>query len=145
MGPSRLLAVGLAASWSAGLVLTLLWFNTARVFDWRFGLAAALVLMAGGAAWHSWKNSPVGQLAWDGEGWRWESESYQSGVAGQQVSVMADFQRVVLVRLENQAHASLWLLLEQQAMPERWMDLRRALYSPRKPPSQTSLRTAAHP
>lgn len=138
-----MLAVVLAGFWSAGLVLTLLWFNTARVFDWRFGLAAALVLIAGGVAWYSWKNSPSGQLAWDGQGWRWESVSYQSGVAGQNVSVLADFQCVILVRLENQAHASLWLLLEQQAMPERWMDLRRALYSPCKQSSQAALHTAA--
>lgn len=134
----------LAGFWSAGLVLTLLWFNTARVFDWRFGLAAALVLIAGGVAWYSWKNSPNGQLAWDGQGWRWESASYQSGVAGQNVLVLADFQRVILVRLENQAHASLWLLLEQQAMPERWMDLRRALYSPCKQSSQAALHASAN-
>lgn len=138
-----MLAVVLANFWSAGLVLTLLWFNTARVVDWRFGLAAALVLLAGGVAWYSWKNSPIGQLAWDGQGWRWESTSYQSGVAGQNVSVLADFQHVILVRLENQAHASLWLLLEQQAMPERWMDLRRALYSPGQQSSQGALRTVA--
>lgn len=138
-----MLATVLAGFWSAGLILTLLWFNTARVADWRFALAAALVLIAGVAAWFNWKNSPNGQLAWDGQSWRWDSASYQSGVAGQNVSVLADFQRVILVRLENQAHASLWLLLEQRAMPERWMDLRRALYAPGQQSSQAALRAVA--
>lgn len=132
LGHSRLLAGVLLAFWSAGLALTLLWFNTHPVFDWRFALAFTLVLLAGMAAWRGWKNSPKGQLAWDGEAWRWESVSYQSGVAEQTLSLVADFQRVMLVRMENQAQASIWLLLEQQAMPERWMDLRRALYSPGK-------------
>ena len=138
LGRSRLLASVLLTFWGAGLALTLLWFSVAQVFDWRFSLAFALVLLAGLSALRGWKNSPSGQLAWDGECWHWESVSYQSGVAEQTVSVVADFQRVILVRTENQAHASMWLLLEQRAMPERWMDLRRALYSPRRTTASAS-------
>lgn len=137
-----MLAGVLLAFWGAGLALTLLWFNLAQGVDWRFALASALILLTGLAALRGWKNSPSGQLAWDGEYWHWESASYQSGVADQSVSVVADFQRVMLVRMENQAHASMWLLLEQHAMPERWMDLRRALYAPRDTASD-SVSTAA--
>lgn len=98
-------------------------------------LAIMAVLLAGTAARASWVRLPVGQLAWDGDVWRWESAGYQAGIAEHEVSVVADFQRNLLLRLENQAHASMWLWLEQSALPERWLDLRRAVYSPHKKPS----------
>ena len=132
LGQSRLLAGILASFWSAGAAVTLLWFGTLRAADWRLAVSAALVILAGIAAWRGWKNSPTGQLAWDGDCWHWQSVSYQSGLSEQKISVLADFQRVVLVKIENQAHASMWLLLEQTSMPERWLDLRRALYSPQR-------------
>ena len=92
----------------------------------------ACTVVAGGAAYAGWKNAPVGQIAWDGQLWRWESLGYQTGIAEQQLSVVADFQSVLLLRIENQAHASLWLWAERAAMPERWLDLRRAVYSPHR-------------
>lgn len=101
-----------------------------RQFDWRLLLAGFSVLLAGLAARITWKNLPGGQLAWDGEVWRWESPGYQTGAGEHALSVIADFQQRLLLRLENQAHASLWLWVEQNAMPERWLDLRRAVYSP---------------
>ena len=87
---------------------------------------------AGLAAYIGWKNSPVGQLAWDGQFWRWEGPGYQVGVAEQKLSVVVDFQNLLLLRLENTAHAHLWLWAEQHVLPERWLDLRRAVYSPHK-------------
>ena len=101
-------------------------------------LAMIAVLLAGIAARTSWTRLPAGQLAWDGDVWRWESAGYQAGIAEHEVSVVADFQRIVLLRLENQAHASMWLWLEQSVLPERWLDLRRAVYSPHKKPSALS-------
>lgn len=98
-------------------------------------LAMIAVLLAGIAARTSWTRLPAGQLAWDGDVWRWESAGYKAGIAEHEVSVVADFQRIVLLRLENQAHASMWLWLEQSVLPERWLDLRRAVYSPHKKPS----------
>lgn len=101
-------------------------------------LAMIAVLLAGIAARTSWVRLPTGQLAWNGDVWRWESAGYQAGIAEHEVSVIADFQRTLLLRLENQAHASMWLWLEQSALPERWLDLRRAVYSPHKKPSALS-------
>ena len=98
-------------------------------------LAGFSILAAGIAARTSWKNMQGGQLAWDGEVWRWESAGYQTGVAEHELSVIADFQHRLLLRLENQARASLWLWVEQSAMPEHWLDLRRAVYSPHKSPA----------
>lgn len=100
--------------------------------DWRLFLAATVMILAGLAAYRGWKNSPVGQLAWDGQFWRWEGPGYQSGVAEQKLSVVVDFQILLLLRLENPAHAHLWLWAERHALPERWLDLRRAVYSPQK-------------
>ena len=101
-------------------------------------LAIIAVLLAGIAARTSWICLPDGQLAWDGDVWRWESAGYQAGIAEHELSVVADFQHSLLLRLENQARASLWLWVEQSTMPERWLDLRRAVFSPHKLPSALS-------
>lgn len=98
-------------------------------------LAGFSVLLAGLSVRTSWNNLPSGQLAWDGEAWRWESPGYQAGIAEHELSVIADVQHGLLLRLENRASASLWLWVEQSAMPERWLDLRRAVYSPHRPPA----------
>jgi toxin CptA len=134
----------LFALWVAGLLSVMLWLYLSRQADWRLALALVAVLGAGGAARNSWTHAPVGQLAWDGEAWRWESARYQTGIAGYDLSVVADFQRRVLVRLENQAHAKLWLWVDRRAMPERWLDLRRAVYSPRKSSAPWGTQDALH-
>ena len=100
--------------------------------DWRAIFGGTAVLFAGFVAIRGWINSPIGQIAWDGQVWRWESQGYQTGVAEQSLFVIADFQSLLLLRLENQAHASLWLWAEQKALPARWRDLRRAVYSPHR-------------
>ncbi|MDP3708691.1 MAG: hypothetical protein Q8R56_11495 [Polaromonas sp.] len=144
LGRSHFLAWLLLGLWLAGLLLVLLWFYLTRQLDWRMALAFAAILGAGGAARANWANAPVGQLAWDGEVWRWESASYQTGIAGYELSVIADFQRLLLLRLENQAHARLWLWMARSAMPERWLDLRRAVYSPRKSSTPSGQHDALH-
>ncbi|MBC7610955.1 MAG: hypothetical protein H7228_15535 [Polaromonas sp.] len=132
LGRSRFQAVVLAGLWSAGLLSILFWLNASHSIGWRALLAAASLVFAGFSAIRGWKNSPIGQLVWDGQLWRWESQSYQAGVANQALFVIADLQSLLLIRLENQAHASLWLWVEQKACPERWLDLRRAVYSPHR-------------
>lgn len=125
-----------------------------RPMGWHAGLAALSVLLTGLAARTSWNHSPSGQLAWDGDVWHRVSAGYTSGAAGLGLSVIADLQQRLLLRLENQAGASLWIWVEQSEMPERWQDLRRAVYSPRKssaalpshdfsPPEPSSLPPAA--
>jgi toxin CptA len=137
LGRSRFLGYLLLALWLAGFFSALPWWYDTRHLDWRMALAFIAVLLAGLAARTSWVNLPRGQLAWDGQVWCWESASYQTGMAEHELSVIADFQHRLLLRLENQARASLWLWVEQNAMPERWLDLRRAVYSPhRSPPGQ---------
>ncbi|MGH8831837.1 MAG: hypothetical protein ACREXV_12200, partial [Polaromonas sp.] len=135
LGRSRFQGWLLLGLWLAGLLLVLLWFCVTRQSDWRMVLALVAVLGAGVAARTGWNNAPAGQLAWDGEVWRWESSSYQTGIAEHELSVVADFQHMLLLRLENHARARLWLWVERRALPERWLDLRRAVYSPRKSPA----------
>jgi hypothetical protein len=93
----------------------------------------ALVLAAGFAAGLGWKNAPVGQLRWDGQDWCWESRDYQLGMPARDIAVALDFQRFVLLRLKNHNHTTLWLWASRSAMPERWLDLRRAVHARRRP------------
>jgi hypothetical protein len=132
LGRSRFQASFLLGLWLAGVLLAGFWFLAAPRLDWRLGVVCVCSLIGGWAALSSWRNAPVGQLRWDGQNWCWESPGYQTGVAEQQLFVLADFQHLMLLRIENQAHASLWLWMERRSMPERWLDLRRAVYSPRR-------------
>jgi toxin CptA len=91
-------------------------------------LAAGLVVFRG------WKNSPVGQLEWDGQVWHWIGPGYQAGVAEYDLLAVVDFKHVMLLCFENQAHAKLWLWAERLAFPARWLDLRRAAYLPHRGP-----------
>ena len=132
LGRSRSQAFFLLGLWLAGVLLALSWFLTIPQLDWRLALVCVCSLIGGWAALSHWHSAPVGQLGWDGQNWRWESSGYQTGIAEQQLFILADFQHLMLLRIENQAHASLWLWMERRAMPERWLDLRRAAYSPQR-------------
>ncbi|OGB01593.1 MAG: hypothetical protein A3E79_16845 [Burkholderiales bacterium RIFCSPHIGHO2_12_FULL_61_11] len=132
LGRSRFLGWLLLALWLAGLLALLLWSYATRQLDWRMAFAVAAVVGTGVLARVGWNNSPTGQLVWDGEVWRWESSSYRTGIGEYKLSLIADFQSMLLLRLENQAGARLWLWVEQGVLPERWLDLRRAVYSPHK-------------
>lgn len=132
LGRSRFQAVLLVMFWLAGLLCLLAWFFLVPRFDWRIGLAFLAVLASGFGAFFNWKNAAVGQLRWDGQLWFWESSGYQTGATEQNLSVILDFQQVMLLLLENPAHARLYLWVERHNMPERWLDLRRAVHGPRQ-------------
>ena len=135
LGRSYWQAFFLSALWLAALLLVCVWTLASQQLGWRQAAGLLTLMCAGLAAWHGWKNAPVGQLAWDGQVWRWESRGYQAGVPEYELSIALDLQNVMLLRLENQAHAKLWLWAERRAFPERWLDLRRAVYSPHRSPS----------
>ncbi|MDQ3271051.1 MAG: hypothetical protein M3Q12_02620 [Pseudomonadota bacterium] len=108
------------------------WWLAAPGFDWRIGTAATAAVFAGMAAWLGWRSAPVGQLHWDGQVWRWESPGYQAGTPVLALAVALDLQRILLIRLDNHDHASMWLWAHRSAFPERWLDLRRSVYSRRR-------------
>jgi hypothetical protein len=132
----------LRRSFAQAIVYLCVWVSaTALIVSWIcFSRSQGLVLMLGFTAIalvamvgsFGLRSSPVGQLVWDSQQWHWESAAYQSGVLQVEVLVIADFQHILLIRLENQAHASLWLWVERKAAPQRWLDLRRAIYSPHR-------------
>ena len=108
------------------------WGATSQHINWRHFGGFAAVIATGLFALQGWKNSPVGQLVWDGQVWRWEGRGYQASVAEYELFVTIDFQSLMLLRIENQAHAKLWLWAERRAFPARWLDFRRAVYSPHR-------------
>jgi hypothetical protein len=132
LGRSHFQGVALGVLWLAGLGVTVGWWLVAPGLDWRIGVATAAVAAAGVAAWVGWRSVPVGQLHWDGQVWRWESQGYQSGTPVLALSVVLDLQGVMLIRLANHDHAGMWLWAQRTSFPERWLDLRRAVYSRRK-------------
>jgi len=144
LGRSHFGDLFLLGCWLTGLSLVVLWFYTARLVDWRIGLEIFAICSVGVGIKKYGGNSPVGQLAWDGEAWRWESSGYQTGLAEQTISVVVDLQDVLLLRLENQARAKMWLWVEKKKMPERWLDLRRAVYSPNKSTDRAQLHDLAY-
>jgi hypothetical protein len=129
LGRSSFQACGLLGFWLAGAAVWVLCAIFAPGLSWRLWLLAGAVLVAGCAAAWGWRHSPLGLLRWDAQCWHWESLAYKAGTPVLALSVALDFQRVLLLRLENQDHARLWLWAERSAMPERWLDLRRAVYA----------------
>ena len=122
----------LLSLWLIALLVMVAWPLASQHVTWRHFIGLAAVFAVGLVALRGWNNSPVGRLAWDGQLWRWEGRGYQVGVADYKLLVAIDFQNMMLLRIENQAHAKLWLWAERRAFPERWLDLRRAVYSPHR-------------
>ncbi len=117
----------LFALWAIGAAAIGFWICFGSVSAWSVSFALAAVAFAGFAAASGWAASPIGQLAWDGQLWRWQSAAYSTGVSSVELVLQVDLQRFMWLRLENSAGASLWLWAEKSALPYRWMDLRRAV------------------
>jgi len=100
--------------------------------DWRQGVLMLSVAATGAFAWTAGirKAGAAESLNFDGQHWSLREPFAGSGTA--RASVALDLQSLVLVRLAVPGRAQRWIWLEQQAMPERWRDVRRALYS--RPP-----------
>ena len=132
LGRSLFLCRWLLALWFAGLLSVLLWAASARLLAGAVTLALVVVLGAGMALWVSWKNLQCGQLTWDGDIWYWESMGCQECNALHELSVVADLQSRLLLRFEGQTGKGLWLWAERASLPDRWLDLRRAVFAPHK-------------
>ena len=132
LGRSLFLCRWLLALWFAGLLSVLLWAASARLLAGAVTLALVVVLGAGMALWVSWKNLQCGQLTWDGDIWYWESMGCQECNALHELSVVADLQSQLLLRFEGQTGKGLWLWAERASLPDRWLDLRRAVFAPHK-------------
>lgn len=90
-----------------------------------------------------WRGQPQGRLAWTASmerpvapthravagNWSWFSAAYVGGVVLQRVERVHDLQAWMLLRLHNPDGARTWVWVERDSDPDRWDDLRRALWS----------------
>lgn len=133
LGHSRFLVFFLFSGWLLAAGVTIWWWRSAPPGDWRPLLGALCCLLAGLAMTAGWRRSPVGKLHWDGENWYWESAVYQASAELNPPVVGLDLQSAMLLRLDNTAGAVWWLWAERRAEPQRWLDMRRAVYAARRP------------
>lgn len=130
LGRSRFQALLLAALWCVGTLSIVCWLYSGQQARWHVVLSLVALACAGLAALVGWQNTTAGQVIWDGQSWRWEGLGYECGIAEQRVSVMADFQGLLLLRIQGDTQKSRCVWCERSAFPERWLDFRRALFSP---------------
>ena len=86
----------------------------------------ALAIVAGSVAFLGWRQSPEGNLRWTGEHWYWSGFS-ESAVC--RLTLLADFQSVVLVKVTADTHAPIYLWLEAYPGETNWRPLRRSIVS----------------
>ncbi len=124
------------------LLLALLFTGAGVVAAWvGFGardavlsaaVALGLWLLAAAGASHFWWRQPRGVLQFDGQAWTLgpTAKSFSGPLAlSVPPEVLLDLQAHLWVRIVPSGHSSQWLWLERSSQPERWMDLRRAVYS----------------
>ena len=95
-------------------------------------VALGLWLSAAAGAAHFWWSQPRGVLQFDGQAWTLgqTAKSFSGPLAlSAPPEVLLDLQAHLWVRVVPMGRASQWLWLERSSQPERWMDLRRAVYS----------------
>ena len=148
VGRSRMARRVLLVHWICGACCTAAACWHLGKVDWRSGVLVLGLLGAGMAARASaLRRTAPTLLNFDGLGW---SMTGPAGLQAGQARVALDTQSSLLVRLAGPRRTSCWIWLERHAMPERWQDLRRALYSRAVPAGQAlasgraSASTGAH-
>jgi len=99
-------------------------------------VAIGLWLLAAGSALHFWRCQTTGTIRWDGQSWavadRREPDADFIALSTTP-QVLMDLQSHLWVHVAPTGRRGLWLWLERSSQPERWWDLRRAVYSRAKP------------
>lgn len=126
VGRSRDAARILMIILAAGLAVAGVWRYQVDSNDWRQWVMLAGVAIAAVAGWRALRVQAPGELRWDGQYWTLQSGLERGGAL---TSVRLDLQSLMLVRLTPAQGCAQWLWLERRAAPERWRDLRRALYA----------------
>ena len=93
---------------------------------WRQWAMLVAVAIAAIGVWRVLRAQAPGELLWDGQHWTLKADRERGGAAA---GVHLDLQSLLLVRIAPAEGRAQWLWLERRAAPERWRDLRRALYS----------------
>lgn len=112
-------------------------------------LAAGAWMLAAAVAWTAERRHPRGWLGWDGQEWFWHL-SGQASMGASEASRLErppevgwDGQSFVWVALSTADGRRVWCLLDRDADPLRWPDLRRALYFRPKPSVPADVAAAA--
>jgi hypothetical protein len=71
-----------------------------------------------------WFYTEQGRLRWDGQQWLW---SGFGDVPVQQLSVLLDFQRLILLKLQANPGDVRWIWLEAPKRGRQWLAIRRAI------------------
>ncbi|MES2633415.1 MAG: hypothetical protein V4669_10620 [Pseudomonadota bacterium] len=129
VGRSRFAGFAMAGLWLVAVAVIFAWWLQTQAPQWRTVVACLLVTVSGGLAAVTWAKSSVGSMAWDGDKWSLSAVQAPSGGA---VAVALDLQQWILLQWQAEA-GSRWLWVERRAKPERWDDMRRAVYSRARP------------
>jgi toxin CptA len=94
---------------------------------WREGILLISAFVAGAAVCTGvFRYSYPADLTFDGQHW---TMSGRIPIRTARASVALDLQFLLLICLKESAWTRRWIWLDRRAMPARWRDLRRALYS----------------
>ena len=129
VGRSLLVALLLSSLRRMGALLGGWWWLGVAAPGWRQWLAVLMLPLAGIAAWRSLQGLGVGDLRWDGQLWLWQGGA-AFAAEPVRLAVHLDLQRHLLLKLRPERGPALWCWARRQSQPERWGDLRRAVYSP---------------
>ena len=116
-----ILAMGLLA-----LTILVVFAADHAVLDMRVLILATACAVASSIAFIGWKKSPQGRLRWDGQHWYWSGCASGSTC---QLSVLIDFQSIVVVSITSEMQMPLTVWLEAASDATSWKALRRALVS----------------
>ena len=100
--------------------------------------------LAGVGALQCWRGQFCGALRWDGLHWHLLDPD-PKGVPwalSAPPEVLLDMQTRLWVSVLPAGRSRIWLWLERSSQPERWMDLRRAVYSRARPGADNADETA---
>ncbi len=131
VGRSRFLGSLLLVVCLLGCGVTLLWWVQVHPSLPRLVAVSGVFLVATVLAGRSWWRTPSGVLVWDGEHWSGPGTRQPSEA---QPDAAIDVQRGLLLHW-REANPSRWIWLDRASDPQRWDNLRRAVYSRARPPT----------
>lgn len=142
---STALAMVLGCLLLAGCSVLAVWsIRGAGTSTWLVFVGWALWVLAVAMALQCWRSQFCGVLRWDGLHWQLD-DLQPSGVPWplfQAPEVLVDVQTHLWICVLPAGRGRVWLWLERSSQPERWMDLRRAVYSRARPGADNADETA---
>ena len=136
VGRSRNAERVLLISWGLGVCAVSIACVRTPSIGWREGLLLLTAIGAGIMAWiGAIRHLASADLIFDGQHW---TASGKAPIQTARASVALDLQFLLLVCLSQSGRTRRWIWLDRNAMPARWPDLRRALYSRAAPTDPSS-------